>query len=1616
MIQISKKLQIIKKIEESNYAEIYKVKDPHHDCSILKIARTKNADFNELISREFQILSQLKHPNIVTVYDYDINDKGRAYFTSEFISGEPINKFFKNWSEDFISAAIQVLNALATFHNKGFIHTDLKPEHILYNPAEKKAVLIDFGFAIVPSRETKFFGTMDYIAPEVLKGIGIDQRSDLYSLGIIIYEILSSKKPAEIYIPITDIPEEMNVILDHLLSIEPARRPTILDLHRQFSKYLPSAKITVPAYEVRLPTTYFIEIPEFTEKMSSTKGTALIVCGNIGAGKTRLLKELKFKFLLKGYSVMLYIPGEGINFHESICNFINYKEFNPSDKEEKFQVYEEILEELIKFSKNKDVVIMVDDLEELNDYELGLFRYIGYGIINSNILLLSTSKSDERIKSLDFDILQLRPFTIEETRQLLEETFFEMEMIEKDNAIKIEDFTQWLHKQSGGNPLLIVELLKMLHEYKVLYYQTGRWQIRSNLLKDINIPTELKGLFSMRINHLNNEAQNILKILSICGHALPPSIIALITKSTTNLEHLKISGLLREEVVDDKRVVVISNQILSNIIEEQIDPNERKSLCEQTINAIESFSPGEKTYAPILARLGEGTDKLDKAQKYYLISAESVERIYDYELAIKYYEKVVEYSKCVNPEMYPEFLLKLADLNQIVGNNKSAIEFYDKALKTEDKNLQSKIYFGMGKAYSTMDQHSAAIEYLKKSLDFIKEGREHIEIENRIAYSLLYLNRFEEAETILNNSLSKSEKIKDSEIFAETLYYRSVLEWFRSNFEKGINIAKELLKFCEKNRLSKKYAFCANLLSSFYLQKGDIENGNYYIDLSIDGFKKTKQISALCAATNNKALLMYNYGDINRARRLYELALIQSRQTGNQITLYSALGSLANISEDLGQFEKAIVYNEQALGIKSDSPYINYNLAMVFYKKGEIDRARSILEKRINIKEEIPYYFGLGTINLVLGKVSRAEELLNQGLKMVETKNPDISTRIESFLRATQFYYEIRNFEKSLNHAEKIKEISYKGSHKYSIANCFIKINNFRLKKSSTIDIDDETKNLKDKGFIYDYAYLKKIAIESMIDCGIKQDEIKKILDELIVIGNIFHHLGAELELNRVQKILWRISSIISNDYSKRIISSEYLTIFSKLAELIHRHLGDENFVKELMDLIIDSTGAERGALFIKTKKGMEFFTGRNMDHTTIKDAGELSRTAIEEIEKNPVVFIQDALSDPKFNIRKSIMLNQIRSILCIPLSVSEIIVGAIYLDSRVTSSVFGPHDKDFLSTTAKILASVIERSIIFQSMTEEFTLLKSNVVKEIASGYLIGRSKPMSRVYRLIEDVAPTLSPVLIVGETGTGKGMIARLLHLKSARKNKKFLTINCGTITETLLESELFGHKKGSFTDAISDKKGLLEEGEGGTVFLDEITNTSPEFQAKLLEAIEEKVVRRVGETQTRNIDVRFLFATNKDLEIEVEEGRFRRDLFYRVNVFKIEVPPLRERVSDIPLLAQFFLERCSKDIGKRIDGFTTEAIQKLKDYLWPGNVRELQNVIGRAAVLAKKRLITIEDLGLGPTSGDLIPLKVIKKEAILEALNATGWNVKKTAELLGIARNSLYRYLRKYGIKQ
>ena len=336
-------------------------------------------------------------------------------------------------------------------------------------------------------------------------------------------------------------------------------------------------------------------------------------------------------------------------------------------------------------------------------------------------------------------------------------------------------------------------------------------------------------------------------------------------------------------------------------------------------------------------------------------------------------------------------------------------------------------------------------------------------------------------------------------------------------------------------------------------------------------------------------------------------------------------------------------------------------------------------------------------------------------------------------------------------------------------------------------------------------------------------------------------------------------------------------------------------------------------------------------------------------------------------------------------------------------------------------LLVVLKRVISTQELVRETRELRQRVRDRVAPNNIIGAAPPMQRVFEIIDQVAPSKATVLITGESGTGKELVANAIHQRSPRAAGPFIKLHCAALAESLLESELFGHEKGSFTGAIARKDGRFSLADGGTLFLDEIGEISQAIQVKLLRFLQEHEFERVGGTQTIRVDVRVIAATNRNLMDDVAKGRFREDLFYRLNVVALEMPPLRERKSDIPTLAKFFLERYARENVKTVEGFTGEAMELLAAYDWPGNVRELENAVERAVVLAGGPQIEARHLPpnvrprFAPAGMPIVPgatLRDLERYAILETLKATGGSTSKAAEMLGISVRTIQYRLHQY----
>ena len=403
-------------------------------------------------------------------------------------------------------------------------------------------------------------------------------------------------------------------------------------------------------------------------------------------------------------------------------------------------------------------------------------------------------------------------------------------------------------------------------------------------------------------------------------------------------------------------------------------------------------------------------------------------------------------------------------------------------------------------------------------------------------------------------------------------------------------------------------------------------------------------------------------------------------------------------------------------------------------------------------------------------------------------------------------------------------------------------------------------------------------------------------------------------------------------------------------------------------------------------------------------------------------ILITNQAEAGKFQSSESLSGDQPAAVMCVPLIMLDRTLGVIYLDTTDPATPFDQDHLQLVSAISAITAVAIENARHIEWLVSENQRLIADFNIE---HNLVGESAPIREVLQFISKVAPTDSTVLLSGESGTGKELAARAIHLNSKRADKAFMAVNCAALAESLLESELFGHEKGSFTGALMQKKGRLEIADGGTVFLDEIGELSPALQVKLLRVLQEREFERVGGTRAIKVDIRLITATNKNLEECISQGTFRQDLYYRLNVVSLEMPPLRERHEDIPLLAHYFAAKYAEKCNRKISGISAEAQARLVGYDWPGNVRELENAIERAVVLGATDRILLEDLpesvlesepaATAPGTKYHEAVAQTKKQIILSAMQQAKGNYTEAAKLLGVHPNYLHRLIRNLNLK-
>jgi transcriptional regulator with GAF, ATPase, and Fis domain len=453
----------------------------------------------------------------------------------------------------------------------------------------------------------------------------------------------------------------------------------------------------------------------------------------------------------------------------------------------------------------------------------------------------------------------------------------------------------------------------------------------------------------------------------------------------------------------------------------------------------------------------------------------------------------------------------------------------------------------------------------------------------------------------------------------------------------------------------------------------------------------------------------------------------------------------------------------------------------------------------------------------------------------------------------------------------------------------------------------------------------------------------------------------------------------------------------------------------ELLDALLELTHADKGFLILLEDGELSVKSARNLSRTTIEDAvSRVSDSIVQKVvQTRRSLVVADALHDQEWSSSSSVVNLKLCSVMCAPLMARGEVFGVIYLGNDSVVSLFDERALEPLTVFAAQASLLVQNAMLVDGLKRENVALRAEAAVR-QYGDLLGAGQGMREVFRRIEKVAATDVSVLVSGETGTGKELVAREIHRRSGRAQGPFVAVNCAAIPEGLLESELFGHVKGAFTGAVATRAGRFQAAHGGTLFLDEVGEMPGALQVKLLRALQERTVVKVGDTRPEPVDIRVVAATNKVLEEEIARGAFREDLYYRLNVVSIHLPPLRERGDDVAVIARYFLQRYAREYASRARSLAPAALVAMRKYRWPGNIRELENRVKKAVVLAEGPLVTAQDLDLRPENLEpIMPLAQAKEEFqkryINEVLERNGGNRTKTAKDLDVDPRTVFRHL-------
>ncbi|HOQ79857.1 MAG TPA: sigma 54-interacting transcriptional regulator [Candidatus Cloacimonadota bacterium] len=1402
-------------------------------------------------------------------------------------------------------------------------------------------------------------------------------------------------------------------------------------------------------------------IDDILLELGSETSQLIEIFGHSGTGKSYLFKRLSEVLKSKKIMHVNYIPSFFVFNHisdllQSISKQIDTTLFTEiraswnAKSTNKYNFFYYLSSILREKELLKPMVLLIDSADILDQYTIDFIQYFIQFVSSYKIHIVAFTSRElfpfSTKKNLEY-------FKAHEISLILNELFLSEPKENDIDAEIIESIT-------GGNLFLIENIIASS-------IVDGKGS-RAELHRQLNKTTNAENLYSERLEQLNEkELETMLYILLCDGSAKPPVLEELLgiksqalQKIINRLEKGHYIGVnednfyIKKVGFFDKFIKDKANNSFASYTNNFFDYLKRKNVNEASY--IKHYFLKNK-YMPAavkkeIAYLKDINDH-NALLEVFELSLKHIKQVKEQismqkDLGISYrnikqYEKASDVFRYIlkisiaNDYPVEEIAYLLAKTLFDLSSYKFALEIiktyysdnFDPVWKAQFEHLRAEIL-------TDQEDFNEAIKSIDKTLEYAisiddKDFSKSIQAEAKktVGKIYYYINMLEKAESAFKEAESIYKSIKCNYGLAAIYNNLGVIKMFQGDWEETERLYLESLKLEQEHYNLEGIAVCYNNLGSLADDQGDYKKSLTYFNEALSIQKLLAERYNISNCYNNIGVTYMDNREYDKAIEAYEKSL----QTAVSFNLFkniiASLNNLGAVYFIVGNWTKAIEYYESAIKKSEEMGFMEgllrsyNNLGELYEKRGEYNLAHDLYIKGQNI------------INNINDDYLKAELFGNLG---------SVLTQLHKFGEAYGYLVESFDFFKSLNAKDKILESSIKHAwyfiltHNNESADYYLK-----LAEKTALELNNQLHlgninimraMLEKRDIEVSKPYLEK-AIEifktnqNLFELSLAYYEYAVLLNDMgdweqalhILTNNIsiVKNYGAIKFLEQNELLSQKIAKEHSGELKETKFQESLLNKFSEVIQKLNSITDFITLLETSLELLVEFSEADGGILSLyKSTDSVDSWEYQlfNNFSTNEKDYDSMLDLIHKSYKNNQ-----------NYTYKQPAFAMQYNDIATFSLNIRNNTIGVILLFSKHGSHYFAEKMINLLNSLCNQIIVIIE-NIRHSNLEKSHAVLREELESGNQFTNMIGKSSKMIEIFELIDKIKDSPTTVLVEGPSGTGKELIARAIHYNSNRRNKKFVAQYCGALTETLLESELFGHVKGSFTGATHDKKGLFEVADGGTFFLDEIADISLSTQAKLLRFLQEGEIKRVGSTVTEKVDVRVICATNTSMMERVKQGEFRLDLYYRLNVIRIQMPSLQERKSDIPLLAIHFLDKYKQRINKKIIGITDEAMRCLVNYEWPGNIRQLENEIERAVTLAENdslikasdwseevyRYQENKDLGKDENVKKTLKeaIEDLEKQMILNTMAEVGGNQSHAAIMLGISRQGLIKKLKRY----